>query len=106
MTLRMAQTGTLGNDVKHEARMKRLYGMSSSQYQQLAELQGNACVICREAPTGRPLVVDHCHASGQVRGLLCNRCNVGLGNFQDNPELFYRAAAYLETAEGMELPST
>lgn len=42
------------------------------------------------------LVVDHCHKSKQIRGLVCHRCNVGLGYFRDDPELLRAAAAYLE----------
>ena len=50
------------------------------------------CVICGD--TG-PLVVDHDHASGDIRGLLCNHCNRGLGHFRDNPELLEFARMYL-----------
>jgi len=42
------------------------------------------------------LAVDHDHKNGEVRGLLCHRCNVGLGNFQDNPELLLKAYKYLK----------
>lgn len=50
------------------------------------------CVICGD--TG-PLVVDHDHKTGQIRGLLCNHCNRGLGHFRDNPELLEFARMYL-----------
>jgi hypothetical protein len=50
------------------------------------------CVICG---AGGPLVVDHCHASGKVRGMLCSHCNRGLGHFRDDPELLEFAAEYL-----------
>lgn len=60
----------------------------------LLELKASTkeCVICGD--TG-PLVVDHDHASEEIRGLLCNHCNRGLGHFRDNPELLEFARMYL-----------
>ena len=60
----------------------------------LLELKSSTkeCVICGD--TG-PLVVDHDHKTGQIRGLLCNHCNRGLGHFRDSPELLEFARMYL-----------
>ena len=50
------------------------------------------CVICGSA---EKLVVDHCHTTNQIRGMLCNHCNRGLGHFRDDPELLEFARIYL-----------
>ena len=55
------------------------------------------CVICGAEG---PLVVDHCHESGRVRGMLCNHCNRGLGHFRDDPILLEFAAIYLRKLGG------
>jgi hypothetical protein len=56
------------------------------------------CVICG---SDEPLVVDHDHKTGKVRGMLCNHCNRGLGHFRDDPELMEFAAIYIrEMSEG------
>jgi len=44
----------------------------------------------------KQLDVDHCHTTGEVRGLLCNRCNTGIGQFKDNPNILRSAARYLD----------
>ena len=51
------------------------------------------CPICRNK---RPLVSDHCHASGLKRELICGQCNTGLGMFADDPEAMRRAIRYLQ----------
>jgi len=50
------------------------------------------CVICGST---EKLVVDHCHTTNQVRGMLCNHCNRGLGHFRDDPALLEFARIYL-----------
>ena len=62
----------------------------------MRERQKNVCGICKTP--GKPLCVDHCHATGKVRGLLCRDCNLGLGNYKDNPVFTRAATAYLEAA--------
>lgn len=58
------------------ARIKRLYGISEVEYLALFEAQHGVCAICGTAhKSGRRLCIDHDHASGRIRGLLCNDCN-------------------------------
>ena len=59
----------------------------------LVEKQGGLCAICRCKPA---IQVDHDHASGQVRGVLCDGCNGVLSAFRESEELLLRAIAYLE----------
>ena len=71
------------------------YGIDQIDYDRLNTLQQGRCAICNIDALG-DLHVDHNHVNGKVRGLLCRGCNVGLGNFFDNPELLRMAARYLE----------
>ena len=78
--------------------IRKRYGITPEQYDQLASAQGDRCALCYTNNPGRNLKywnVDHCHKSTVVRGLLCHQCNVGLGAFKDNIEVMERAIAYL-----------
>jgi Recombination endonuclease VII len=77
--------------------LKSLYGISLEDYARLLAEQGGVCAICLRQPAER-LCVDHCHATGKVRGLLCRTCNTGLGCYRDDPSLLTTAAAYLTKA--------
>ena len=74
----------------------RLYGMSKDRYLELVNEQAGVCAICGGRPGERALAVDHDHATGQIRSLLCTRCNIGIGGFRDDPTLLQRALIYLE----------
>ena len=77
--------------------LKRKYGTTIAEYDRMFEEQYGVCAICGEArPDERTLHVDHDHATGSVRGLLCFRCNNALGDLRDDLELFQRAADYLD----------
>lgn len=82
--------------------LKRTFGLSRRDYDALSEEQGHACAICREPERvvirGRKtsLAVDHCHTTGAVRGLLCAKCNRGLGLFDDDMDRLKAAVGYLE----------
>jgi hypothetical protein len=78
-------------------RLKKQFGITPLDRQNMEDMQGGVCAICWREPTkGTVLVVDHCHHSGKVRGLLCAPCNAALGVFQDAAETLRRAMAYLE----------
>jgi hypothetical protein len=72
-------------------RLKR-YGLSKEAYSALLDKQDGKCAICREEIA---LHVDHDHATGDVRGLLCRACNNGIGNFADDPARLQAAIDYL-----------
>jgi hypothetical protein len=75
------------------------YGITGDQYDQMYAAQDGKCRICGLAPgAGRRLAVDHSHATGQVRQLLCSNCNTALGLFKDDPDLMIAAARYVGTA--------
>ncbi len=69
------------------------YGISVANYEEMSSYQKGCCAICGVTPP--ILCVDHDHATGSVRGLLCRKCNTGLGNFRDSPSFLMRAASYL-----------
>jgi len=75
-----------------------LYGLTQERYAAMLAEQDNRCAICRTpewgGKTGAPHV-DHCHDTNQVRGILCNNCNQGLGMFADDPDRLEAAARYL-----------
>lgn len=82
---------------KTYARTLRKRGLTKEQHQAMIVAQGNRCLICGGASTdGRALRIDHNHTTDQVRGLLCNSCNLGLGKFKDDPAILRAAAEYLE----------
>jgi len=86
-------------EIEWKSKLKRFYGMTPAQYEALLEQQGHACAICHaKKPGGRTKLffVDHCHNTGKVRGLLCMRCNTGLGLFLDNPKFLLSAISYLK----------
>lgn len=75
--------------------LRTQYGITHEQYNILLESQNGRCAICRSLPEkDRKLAVDHEHTTSRVRGLLCSKCNRGLGLFQDSPELLKEAARY------------
>lgn len=77
--------------------LKRRYNLSLGLYHWLGRWQKRRCLICGEKMgPSVALQVDHDHETGQIRGLLCRACNLGLGMFRDNQILMRRAIEYLE----------
>lgn len=80
------------------AHLKKNYGITAEEYNLLLEKQGGVCAICAEPCTsGKRLAVDHNHKTNIIRGLLCGKCNRGIGNFLDNTDLLLAAVEYLES---------
>ena len=88
-------------DAKHKFNLRYSYGMTVEQYDAILASQNGRCAICEHRETFtragkiRKLCVDHDHATGIIRGLLCGKCNVALGYFQDSQEMLKAASLYL-----------
>jgi hypothetical protein len=78
-----------------EHRLRRTYGISLQDYDLMFARQGGRCAVCWKT-SEQSLCVDHSHRTGILRGLLCINCNVGFGNFSENPAFLRRAADYGE----------
>ena len=94
------------DDYKQKMRdghLRRTFGISVDDYERMLEEQGGGCAICgAPEPEGRSLHVDHHHASGEVRGLVCFTCDAAIGQLKDDQALVLRAADYL--AGSLETP--
>ena len=91
---------------KHKVRERgRIYalhkfGLTSEQWDEMLKNQNHSCAICHELQSDkRRLCVDHCHATNQTRGLLCDNCNTALGKFKDSTVRLENAIHYLEKFE-------
>lgn len=81
----------------HRERWLKRYGLTVEQYDTMLADQGSACAICRRTdPGARGWCVDHCHDTGQVRGILCMGCNSAIGHLSHDPDTLRAAIAYLE----------
>lgn len=83
--------------------IKHLYGLSKLEYNIILAAQNNSCAICEThiSQLNRGLFVDHDHTTGQVRGLLCQNCNTGIGMLKDDVKLLQNAVWYFEQAEAI-----
>jgi hypothetical protein len=81
-----------------ELHMKRAYGLDFKNYEKMLHEQGGVCAICSSPPPNNRktrLAIDHCHKTGKVRGLLCDRCNRSIGLLKDDVSVLKSAIKYL-----------
>ena len=83
-------------EIRRKAKLKRNYGISIEAYDAMVIKHNNKCAICHQEHKRRPLNVDHCHTTGKVRGLLCDKCNMALGLLNDSKELINNLGKYLD----------
>jgi len=77
---------------RKDRKLRNRYNITIDDYEDMFEEQDGRCRVCQKR---KKLYVDHDHKTHEVRGLLCNTCNIGLGHFKDNPNLLRQAASYL-----------
>jgi hypothetical protein len=97
---KVRQRATANEPIKHD-RGPAKYGMTDEQFEDMWAAQNGQCAICRAElkRTGmQSCNIDHCHDTGKVRGILCRRCNWGVGILGDNPDRLEAAARYLRAA--------
>jgi hypothetical protein len=79
----------------YERNIKRNYGITVDDYNAMYESQGGLCLGCKRGNNGSRFHIDHCHTTGEVRGLLCSKCNAALGLLEDNIETLSNLIVYL-----------
>jgi hypothetical protein len=95
------------------ARLKRIFGITPEQYDIILNNQGGVCKICKNPETLKHhktgtiplLAIDHCHKTNTVRGILCAKCNTGIGSFRDDINLLKSAIFYLEESSSISIES-
>jgi hypothetical protein len=87
-------------DSSRNTQLKKCFGITLCDYNQMLESQNGVCKICKQkCSSGKNLAVDHCHKTGIVRGLLCGNCNKALGLFQESSEIVKMASEYIKQFE-------
>ena len=107
----MQKPNQRANSVKYRASEKgrntylqKLYKISHKEVERVEQIIKGVCTICGCSDKTRRLCVDHDHKTNKFRGLLCARCNRGIGMFRDNPILLEKASTYLRaTASSVEI---
>ena len=89
-------------DQQREKNLRKSFGLGVDDYETILRNQDYRCKLCgvsaeeEKKRTSKRLAVDHCHTTGKIRGLLCRKCNTGLGNFNDDINLMTKAINYLK----------
>lgn len=79
---------------QRDQQLKRLYGITLEQYNMFVAQQDNTCKLCGMQPIKKP-VVDHCHKTGKIRGVICQGCNILLGFFETRIDAVEQITRYL-----------
>ena len=92
---------------KAELRRKYRRNVLKGEYDQILVMQHNCCAICgrHQSELKQSLCIDHDHKTGKNRGLLCHRCNLGIGFFGDNPSILQNVIVYLDRYKCLPLAS-
>lgn len=104
LKVRKKQSYIKNADTWKENWLKRRYGISLNDFNELLKHQNDTCGICKKEEIGfygdkkKTLSVDHCHKTGKIRGLLCGKCNTALGLVDENPETLIEMIMYLKVA--------
>jgi len=80
---------------RRETQYQKKYGITVAQFDKMFAEQGECCALCKGDAGKNGWQVDHCHTNGDVRGILCHRCNLALGLFQDDVQRLREAINYL-----------
>lgn len=82
---------------RRDRHLRDEHGITEEEFQNMLTAQGGVCYICKtDTPKGRTKFhIDHNHETGEIRGILCHNCNIGLGHFKDDPDLLYAGIKYL-----------
>lgn len=91
------------NPHKRQAQRLSTYGLTPETFAAMMDRQEHKCAICGHSDKSQKKtfpMIDHCHTTGVVRGVLCSNCNMGLGKFKDNIQLLEAAITYLKTSRG------
>ena len=90
----------LDPELKRQQNVKKLYGITLDAAEYIFFKQGNACAICKtEEPGGNGWHIDHNHETSYIRGILCHRCNVGIGFLRDDVQIVRNAVHYLANTQ-------
>jgi Recombination endonuclease VII len=82
-------------ETRRKNKLKQKYGITPEEYDKMFTEQNGVCYLCGSDHQRRPLNVDHCHSTGRIRKLLCDKCNMALGLVNDSKELLLKMIGYL-----------